>query len=83
MGFYTEDVFVPLGMYGPVATLTSSTLRLEELYTCNYVHISDEDNSNPTKLTFNIFLSSVKLITSIPTLIQRMINTVKKSYLKN
>ena len=83
MGFYTEDVFVPLGMYGPVATLTSSTLTLEELYTCNYVHISDEENSNPTKLTLNVFSSSVKLISSIPTLMQRMINTVKTSYLTN
>ena len=45
--------------------------------------MSDEENWDPTKTTFNIFSSAVKLITSIPTLIDWMISTVKISYLKN
>ena len=43
--------------------------------------MSDKDNLDPTKLTFNIFSYLVKLTTSIPTLIHGIIKTVKISYL--
>ena len=34
VGFYTEDMFIPLEMDGSVATLTTITQTLEELDTC-------------------------------------------------
>ena len=83
MGFYTEDVFIPIGINVSVSTLSMRTPTLEALNTCTYIDMSDEDNLNPTKETFNIFSSEIKMIMLIPTLIQKIINTVRISYLTN
>ena len=80
MGFYTEDVFILLLMDGLVATLT---MRTPLLYTHTYIHMYDKENWYPNEEKFNIFEFAIKLITSIPKLIEEMINRVKILYLKN
>ena len=42
-----------------------------------------KDNWDSAKEKLKIFLSEVKLITSIPTLIQHIINTAKMPYITN
>ena len=82
MRFYTKDMFIQLRMDGLVVTLIR-TPKLEDLDTCNCIHMYDKDNWDPSKATLNIFSFSVKLITPIPKLIQSIINTVKISHLTN
>ena len=49
MGFYTEDVFIPLVMDVSVATLTTRTPKLKELDTCTYINMYDKENWIPSK----------------------------------
>ena len=62
LGFHTEKVLVELYMNGTIATMLTHCPSQEELDTCPFIYLSDQDSWDPTKVNFQI--NSIKQETS-------------------
>ena len=54
LGFHTDEVLIELKMNGTIATMLTHCPSQEELDTCPFIFLSDEDSWDPTKVNFQI-----------------------------
>ena len=54
LGFHTDKVLIELFMKGTIATMRTHCPSQEELDTCPFIYLSDENSWDPNKVTFQI-----------------------------
>ena len=65
LGFQTNTLNIPLFMEGTIATMSTRCPSLEELESCQYIYLSDQEIWHPSNVNFKIMLMEEEVRHSI------------------